>query len=322
MLLLLSGSRPSTCFDGGSDPVHGQTARLARAFFYAEWGLKEAAMDSGRSIGAILKQSREERGLSVQDVHESTRITVQNLSALEDDRFESFPNKVYARAFLRDYANFLGLDSAILLGRYEEEWGREHDVQPSPASRNGSFGRKLAFSLLGLVVVAGLAVGAYLLWPDHARRQITPGVRVRSRPAGEPNDVARLPRANVPSGAPVVAKPGVPRPEAVKPKPEQPAAPVQPETLTIQVTAIRPVWADVRVDGAKAVYGNLPAGTRKFEAKRKIYIRVGQGNAIQLKEDDKPPVALGTTSNPVTRVFELKRQGPPAAAGAASGAAN
>ena len=74
------------------------------------------------SIGQILRAGRETRGLSLDEVHEATNITVQNLSALEDDRFDHFPNRVYARAFLRDYSNFLGMDSPSLLTHYEEEW--------------------------------------------------------------------------------------------------------------------------------------------------------------------------------------------------------
>ena len=64
------------------------------------------------SIGQVLRAERDKRGLSLSEVYDDTKITIQNLEALEQDRFDYFPNRVYARAFLRDYANFLGLDSA------------------------------------------------------------------------------------------------------------------------------------------------------------------------------------------------------------------
>ena len=106
------------------------------------------------SIGEILKQEREGRGLSLHDVHEATKITSQYLSALEEDRFDSFPNKVYARAFLRDYANFLSLNSSDLLTRYEDEWSGGREVEQVVTHKSSAWG--VLFRVFAVVIVLGI----------------------------------------------------------------------------------------------------------------------------------------------------------------------
>jgi cytoskeleton protein RodZ len=67
------------------------------------------------TIGQRLKAAREENRLTLEKVFESTRIRVQYLQALEEDDLSVMPSPVQARGYLRNYAEFLGLDVAKLL---------------------------------------------------------------------------------------------------------------------------------------------------------------------------------------------------------------
>jgi len=60
-------------------------------------------------IGSTLKQRREARHLSIQQVAEQTRVRMHYLQALENDDLSAIPSMVQARGFLRIYAEFLGL---------------------------------------------------------------------------------------------------------------------------------------------------------------------------------------------------------------------
>lgn len=62
-------------------------------------------------IGKELKTEREHRGLSLEDVHEDTRIGIDFLRSLEQGKIEHLSHPVYARGFVRSYAHYLGLDS-------------------------------------------------------------------------------------------------------------------------------------------------------------------------------------------------------------------
>src|SRR5512138_210891 len=68
-----------------------------------------------QTIGQPLKTEREEQGLTLETVFEATRIRVQYLKALEADDLSTLPSPVQARGYLRNYAEFLGLDFEQLL---------------------------------------------------------------------------------------------------------------------------------------------------------------------------------------------------------------
>jgi cytoskeletal protein RodZ len=68
-----------------------------------------------QTIGQKLKAVREEKRLTLEKVFEATRIRVPYLKALEDDDLSSMPSPVQARGYLRNYAEFLGLDFGQLV---------------------------------------------------------------------------------------------------------------------------------------------------------------------------------------------------------------
>src|SRR5512138_1557575 len=62
------------------------------------------------TIGQKLKIAREDKRLTLEKVFEATRIRVQYLQALEADDLSVMPSPVQARGYLRNYAEYLGLD--------------------------------------------------------------------------------------------------------------------------------------------------------------------------------------------------------------------
>jgi cytoskeleton protein RodZ len=72
------------------------------------------------TIGQRLKAAREDQRLTLEKVFESTRIRVQYLQALEEDDLSAMPSPVQARGYLRNYAEFLGLDVQKLLDELRE----------------------------------------------------------------------------------------------------------------------------------------------------------------------------------------------------------
>lgn len=243
-------------------------------------------MEDNLTIGKTLRAERENRGLSLEEVHDATKITAQNLAAIEEDRFDSFPNKVYARAFLRDYANFLNLDSSGLLTRYEEEWGTPREPAISAPTGRGSAWKRVGYAFVVLVLLGG--AGAYVYYSGLYARVCKPAItRSRPVPRRPRTEVAALPR--VPK---VIEKPQVEKP---KPAKEPVAAPAPPPLgkLTIEMTALRLVWAEVQVDGVKQHYGNFGPGTKTFVGKSKVYIKVGQANAVRIRKNGVEQPSLG-----------------------------
>ena len=94
------------------------------------------------TIGQRLKKAREYRNLTLEKAEEATRIRLQFLQALEADDFSAMPSPVQARGFLRNYAEYLGIDLDQVLeelraSRPEPEVVFEGEqVQPVPAKES------------------------------------------------------------------------------------------------------------------------------------------------------------------------------------------
>lgn len=250
------------------------------------------------SIGEILKQERLKRGLDLEQVHEASKITPQNLTALEEDRFDYFPNKVYARAFLRDYANYLGIDSAALLTRYEKEWNTDPKEPEAAEPRVGRpIWKIIAYSLTSLLVIGGVGAAVYFGWLGY-EKQDNP-VRVKK----QTSTPVRNKTATLPTVKPIDDSNKL----DVTPKPEpqpEPAVPV--DKLTLQVTALMPVWVKIDVDGKQEFANTIAKGqTMTWEAKKKIYIQTGMAGAVQLKLNGQPQPSLGSLKVIGKRMFTL-----------------
>jgi cytoskeleton protein RodZ len=66
-------------------------------------------------VGAILRNQREQLGIGIDQIEAETHIRAKYLLALEEDRFDVLPGPAYVRAFLRGYAERLGLDPQELM---------------------------------------------------------------------------------------------------------------------------------------------------------------------------------------------------------------
>jgi len=72
------------------------------------------------SIGLTLQQARQKRRLKLETISKKTKISTRYLKALEAEDWDAFPAPTYVQAFLRNYANFLNLDSDELVREYKK----------------------------------------------------------------------------------------------------------------------------------------------------------------------------------------------------------
>jgi cytoskeleton protein RodZ len=61
-------------------------------------------------IGHLLKRARRERGVSLEEAEQATRIRRDYLEMLESDDHSTMPEPIYVRGFVTAYANYLDLD--------------------------------------------------------------------------------------------------------------------------------------------------------------------------------------------------------------------
>lgn len=73
-----------------------------------------------KEIGDILRQAREEKGFSLKDIQEVTKIRLRYLEAIDEGDFNAIPGEVYRKGFIVNYANVLGLDGQEVLQKYHD----------------------------------------------------------------------------------------------------------------------------------------------------------------------------------------------------------
>ncbi|MGB7586441.1 MAG: helix-turn-helix transcriptional regulator, partial [Terriglobales bacterium] len=70
------------------------------------------------SFGVRLKQEREQRGITLEEISQSTKIGTRLLQALEQDHFDQLPGGIFNKGFIRAYARCLGLDEEQAIADY------------------------------------------------------------------------------------------------------------------------------------------------------------------------------------------------------------
>lgn len=103
-------------------------------------------------LGKALSQARVARGLTLHDVERDTRISQRYIQALENEQFEAMPAPVYTRAFLRTYAQYLGLNAPTLMQRLPGA-RPEPELPPLPAIERPAAPATNASWLIGGVVL-------------------------------------------------------------------------------------------------------------------------------------------------------------------------
>lgn len=70
-------------------------------------------------LGQKLKEARGTKGLSMDQLHEITKIQKRHLVAIEEGNYDVLPGAFYARAFIKQYADAVGLNGEELLVEYQ-----------------------------------------------------------------------------------------------------------------------------------------------------------------------------------------------------------
>lgn len=119
-------------------------------------------------VGELLKKKRLERKFTLADVERETRIKDTFIRSLEEGRYDKLPGPSYAQGFLKNYAEFLGLDTNVILPLFRREYDSRREQELLPG-RLG-FTRRLPvkrtrFTILALIVsLLVLALVSYFIF--------------------------------------------------------------------------------------------------------------------------------------------------------------
>jgi cytoskeletal protein RodZ len=221
------------------------------------------------SFGDNLRREREIRGVSLREIAEGTKISVRFLQALEEDRVDVLPGGLFPRAFVKQYALFLGLDVEKAVADFVAAHG-----EPSQERKAPSRPPRRPPVTLGQAFLAAVAILA---------------VALTLRRAGEP------PVRPEPTAEPVVAAPAVLPTDRVYPSPSvAPPAMMAGASLVLTMTAEQEFWVEARADGETVVNRVLAQGeSQTLEARGEIILSVGNAGGISIRVNDRPARPLG-----------------------------
>ena len=72
-------------------------------------------------LGTRLREARVEKGYTLNTLQQMTKIQKKYLQAIEDGQYEEVPGNFYVRAFVKQYADMVGLNGEDLLEEFQEE---------------------------------------------------------------------------------------------------------------------------------------------------------------------------------------------------------
>jgi transcriptional regulator with XRE-family HTH domain len=247
-------------------------------------------------IGPDLERARKDKGLSLEEAERATKIRKRYLDGLERDDYSVLPDAVYARGFLKTYANFLGLDGDGLSQELRTRKKPRRERRLSYAAPRGDFDRpiispggvpgaekrQISRSTLVTVVVAVLIIAALV------GALYFVGLNVRPSAASDVPEAERI------------------------------AAPVEPQeaaqgdgtpgglTVGVEVEAT-PAWIRVRSDSETVFEEVAPPGfSRTFEAGRVVGIRTGDAGAVSVEVNGQDVGPLGTPGQVLEKDYTLK----------------
>lgn len=90
----------------------------------------EEPIQNQPAAGELLRQFREKKNLSVQEVASQLRLDPGIIEALENDDYERFPADTYIRGYLRNYAKLIGIDGDEIISLYESEAPEPPEIIP------------------------------------------------------------------------------------------------------------------------------------------------------------------------------------------------
>jgi cytoskeleton protein RodZ len=254
-------------------------------------------------IGAVLESRRLEKGLSLREVEQATKIRTRYLEGLEQEDYSVLPDAVYVQGFLKTYANFLGLDGERLSRELRDRRAPRRERQPvdhegygagdferpltslgglGGAERRRISGATLLTVALAVLVLAAVVGGLYLIGArsaEEAQKEEEAPAEPESSPSSE--ETAGSPAGG---GEDTSALAG-----------------------TVRAT-VRAVGGSsgltISTDGTVAYAQVAQSGfSQAFEARDVLHIEAANGGNVEVELNGRNLGRIGTSGQPVTRDF-------------------
>lgn len=256
-------------------------------------------------FGVRLKQEREKRKISLDDVSAATKISSRFLSAIESGRFDQLPGGIFNRGFVRAYARHLGLDDEQIVADYRHAAGEDdpnvpmetdppQETQPEMSSGRHALPWK-ELAALFLLLAVGLS-----LWKfrsrELARNNAQQAAKVEISLAA---NIATPPAKTTPEGSREVMS-------ASLGKSTQPhAASPNSQPFQLRIIAREDSWISVSGPQGEIFHEVLrPPEEKSFHSMSRIVVKIGNAAGVQFMWNGHELPVQGKEGEVKTLVFD------------------
>jgi len=270
-------------------------------------------------FGEKMRREREMRGVSLEEISESTKIGTRSLRALEQEDFEKLPGGIFNKGFVRAYSRFLGLDEDQAVADFDTAWkeyqaekGPPPEIQPESQLEETERTSTLPIAIVAIVLLVIFAGGYGIKYFLHARAASRQSVRQEVREAAPSASSESRPQTPAPNPVSegTVSPPdnsanhsksqetatGAPTETASTPVQDQKPGSevVSPASATssailLEVTALEDSWVSVSADGKSLGQGVLSAQkSRTIRANKEVRLRLGNVAGVEVSFNGKP----------------------------------
>jgi cytoskeletal protein RodZ len=249
-------------------------------------------------IGDLLHQSRQQLGLSLDEIEASTRIRRPYLEALEAEDFNELPNQVAARGFLRNYASALKLDLDYILELYDKKnegtaasrlslSGNRMHLKNIPMTPPSRFSPDLLIGFLLITALMGAIL--YYIYQQHLL----------------PLEASWLAGSSSPTSAAAIVLPTPTPVPTYTPTPTITPTPPYYTGVTVELVITEESWVQVLVDETKAFEGILqPGEQRHWTGDRQVAVRAGNAGGVEVIVNGETMGLMGEPNQVVDQVWE------------------
>jgi cytoskeleton protein RodZ len=244
------------------------------------------------SFGEELRRERVIRDISLEEISQSTKISVRLLRALEDSDVKKLPAPTFTRGFIRAYARHLGIDPEEKVNAYLADLAGKTPEAPSlkkarPRSRFWRGRRSTAGTIVGVVTAILVLLG---MIASPARRPKPSLQRLVAAPKASPVVLKNVSVSNEPT--PVIVR---------ETAAAAPSSPAQGISLVLQFD--QDSWARLEADGRTVLNGLVKRGQKRtFEALTGFRISLGNAGGVRISVDGRALDPLGGTGEVIKDV--------------------
>jgi len=237
------------------------------------------------SIGEKLIEAREKKGQSLKDAEKETKIRAKYLEALELNKFNLIPGDAYVKIFIREYAQFLGIDPAPLVDEYVANFEsppineKLTPINIHPPKKR--YKKVVSFLLIALLFAAGgFFISRGSMWTGQGEKAAVEK-KVKSNEEKENNKAEEATQAE-------------------QQKEDTNAVPApQPFVVKLSVTGRKGTSVKAEVDGQLVLNEYLGAGqVREWSAMNQVLLSIGNPAVVTVEKDG---IVVEDISQPITR---------------------